>query len=519
MNNRLLTRFTPLAVALAVLSGCQTIPKAKTDPVVAQPNLPMDKAYNTLDKNTISSENLASIASQRWQDYYSDPKLKQLIAMGLDNNKDIGAAILAIQKAKAQYQISDIENVPTLGLAGSRTRTGDFAGNGKNTYSVKLGMSDYEFDFWGKIASQREAALQNYLASGATKDTAQISLISGIAEAYVAYSYALAQLQLAENTQKIRQESLRINTLRFQAGLDSELTSVQAKSALESANVAIANAKTSMQQSLNALNYLVGVPVSPSLLPNQAVTNITNNRIFSTGLPSDLLRYRPDIRVAEYKLKAAGANIDAARAAFYPSIKLSGGVSAGSSSLGDLFKTGAFGWSFGPSVTLPIFDAGALKAGYEVSEIEQKQALNAYEKSIQTAFKEVSDVFATRMTLDEQQQAYANLFKASSTNYNIANARFKAGLDNYLGVLDAQKSVFDSQQALLNNQQKNVNSQIELYKALGGGVDMNVPLDYPLAIPHENLSDKIKKVANTAREKLAEVENSNATTPVATANP
>lgn len=506
MKTQFLTRFTALAVALAVVSGCQTIPKAKTEPLVAQPNLPIDRPFDTLDNNTVSRENLASIANQRWQDFYTDPKLKQLIATGLENNKDIGAAVLAIQRARAQYQISDIANVPTIGATGSRNRSGDFSGNAVNGYKVGLASSAYELDFWGKVTSEREAALQSYLASGANKDTAQISLISAIAESYVAYSYNLAQLQLAEHTRDVRKEALRINKLRFQAGLDSELSFVQAQTALESANLAIANAKTSAQQNLNALRFLVGVPVSNNLLPKSSIDTITNTKIFSTGLPSDLLRYRPDIRAAEYQLKAAGANIDVARAAFYPTISLSGNIGASSTSLGNLFKTGAMAWGIGPSVSLPIFDAGARKANYEISEIAQQQALNNYEKSIQTAFKEVADVFATRMTLAEQQRAYASMLEASNKNYNIANARFKAGLDNYLGVLDAQKSQFESQQSLLNIRQKQLNSQIELYKALGGGVNFDVPLDLPRTVPHENLSDKISRGVNNVQEKLAHSE-------------
>lgn len=498
-----LVPLTAIVATLLSLSACQTIPKAKTEPVVAQPHIAINQPYETYDSQTVSGTNQPSIASQRWQDFYSDAKLKQLIQLGLDNNKDISATILAIQKARAQYQIQDIADVPTINSSANVNRAGDFKGNAANTYNVGLAMSSYEFDFWGRIASLKDAALQNYLATTAAKDAAQISLISNIAQSYVAYSYNLAQLQLAKQTLATRQDSLRINQLRFKAGLDSQLTSVQAQAAVEAAKVSIAQAQTDLLTNQNALRYLVGAPVDNSLLPAAGISSITNNRIFGTGLPSDLLLYRPDLRQAEYNLKAAGANINAARAAFYPTISLSGNVGAASSSLGDLFKTGAFSWGFGPSVSLPIFDAGLRKANYQVSEIEQQQALNTYEKAIQTAFKEVNDVFANRATLNQQLTAYNQSLAANQKYYQIVQARFKAGLDNYLGVLDAQRSIYSSQQSILNTKQSQLLSQIQLYQVLGGGVSRDVPLETPTE-KHTNFSTKLSQVANNAQQKITD---------------
>jgi multidrug efflux system outer membrane protein len=499
-----LVPLTAIVATLLSLTACQTIPKAKTEPVVAQPHIAINQPYETYDSQNVSGTSQPSIASQRWQDFYSDAKLKQLIQLGLDNNKDISATILAIQKARAQYQIQDIADVPTINSSASVNRAGDFKGNAANTYNVGLAMSSYEFDFWGRIASLKDAALQNYLATTAAKDAAQISLISNIAQSYVAYSYNLAQLQLAKQTLATRQDSLRINQLRFKAGLDSQLTSVQAQAAVEAAKVSIAQAQTNLLTNQNALRYLVGAPVDNSLLPAAGISSITNNRIFGTGLPSDLLLYRPDLRQAEYNLKAAGANINAARAAFYPTISLSGNVGAASSSLGDLFKTGAFSWGFGPSVSLPIFDAGLRKANYQVSEIEQQQALNTYEKAIQTAFKEVNDVFANHATLNQQLTAYNQSLAANQKYYQIVQARFKAGLDNYLGVLDAQRSIYSSQQSILNTKQSQLLSQIQLYQVLGGGVSRDVPLETPTE-KHMNFSTKLSQVANNTQQKITDV--------------
>lgn len=488
------------SVSLLVLSltACQTIPKAKTEPVVANPQIPTEMPYQTYDNQTVSNANQPSIAGQRWQDFYSDPKLKQLIAIGLQNNKDINATILAIQQARAQYQITDIKDLPTIGSSASVSRTGNFDGDAATKYNVGLAMASYEFDFWGRIASLKDVALQDFLATTAAKDAAQISLISNIAQSYVNYSYTLAQLKLANDTLKTRLASLDINQKRFKAGLDSELTTVQARSLVESSRVAIATAETNLRKSENALRYLIGTPVDKSLLPTAEISAITNQRIFSTGLPSDLLLYRPDIRQAEHKLKAAGANIQAARTAFYPSIGLSANVGTASLSLKDLFKSGSFAWGITPTVSLPIFDGGARNVNYQLSELAQQQALNSYEKAIQTAFKEVNDVFATRSTLDEQLNAYNGMLDASNKNYKIADARFKAGLDNYLGVLDAQRSIYSTRQSILNVKQQQLLSQIQLYQALGGGANLDVPLEIPTP-KYSNVSDKIVKLANDAK--------------------
>lgn len=514
MKTHTLPRLATLTAGIIILSACQSIPKAKKDPIVAYPQIATNDPYPIIDANSISSAILPSVAAQRWQDFYNDARLKQLIALGLENNKDIHATILALQRSRAAYQITDIKDIPTIGASATATRSGNFEGDAANRFNVGLAMSSYEFDFWGRIASLKDAALQNYLATGAAKDAAQISLVSNIAQNYVAYSYNLAQLQLAQRTLATRQESLRINQLRFKAGLDSELTSVQAQSLVENANIAIATAKTNLLKNINALQYLLGTPVPPSLLPPAGIASITNNQRFSAGLPSDLLRYRPDIRQAEHNLKAAGANINAARAAFYPTISLSGNVGTASADLSNLFKSGSFSWGFGPTVSLPIFDAGARRANYQISEIDQNIALNSYEKSIQAAFKEVSDVFATRATLNEQQKAYANMKIASDKNYKIADARFKAGLDNYLGVLDAERGQYSAAQSLLNIEQQRLLSQIQLYQVLGGGVNFDIPLEMPT--PYTTLNEKAPTVG-TARNTNTAIHTK--TVPAATPTP
>ncbi|MGP4120718.1 efflux transporter outer membrane subunit [Psychrobacter aquimaris] len=491
---------TALALSMA---ACNTIPKADMRPVLAEPNIPIEQTYGAFDKETVSSADQASIAGQRWQNYYSDERLKGLIALGLENNKDFESARLAIEKARAQYQITDLNDLPAINGSGGYTRQAQNRTN-KNpssSYNVNLGLANYELDFWGKIASLKDQALQNFLATTAAKDSTQISLISNIAQSYANLSYSLAQLKLAEATVESRETSLFIADKRYEAGIDPKLPSLQASASLENAKLAVLRAQSSILKSRNALQFLVGGPIPTNLIPTPAVSNITSQQIFSAGLPSELLRYRPDVLQAEYNLKAAGANIEVARASYFPSISLASSIGVSSGSLDDLFKSGAVGWSFGPSISVPIFDAGRLDANYDVAKIEREQTLAGYEKSIQTAFREVSDVLATRATLGEQLEAQYRLQDNFEQTYQIADARFKAGIDNYLDVLDAQRSLFSTQQGILDLELQKIVSQVELYQVLGGGANLDVPTVIP--VPHKNLVQLVNLPANSNKAKAA----------------
>ncbi|WP_299330661.1 efflux transporter outer membrane subunit [uncultured Psychrobacter sp.] len=485
------SRLLGLSVLALSMAACNTIPKADTSPVLAEPNLPIEQAYGAFGDETVSTSEQPSIAGQRWQDFYSDERLKALIALGLENNKDFESARLAIEKARAQYRITDINDLPTINgqaeysrqsQSSPRVETPFGSTGGRQTtdsYSVNLGLASYELDFWGRIDSLKDQALQRFLSTTAAKDSIQISLISNIAQSYANLSYSLAQLKLAEATVESRERSLFIAQERFKAGIDPKLPSLQSAAALESARLAVLRAQSSILTSRNALQFLLGAPVPTELIPAPAVSNITNHEVFSAGLPSELLRYRPDVLQAEYDLKAAGANIAVARAAYFPTISLASSVGVRSDGLSDLFDNDAVGWSFGPNISVPIFDAGRLDANYDVAQVEREQTLASYERSIQTAFREVSDVLATRATLGEQLAAQYRLQDNFDQTYEIADARFKAGISNYLDVLDAQRSLFDTQQGILDLELQKIISQIELYQALGGGAN----LDTPVAIP------------------------------------
>ena len=500
-NGGRLIGLTALALSMA---ACNTIPKADMRPVLAEPNIPIEQTYGAFDKETVSSADQPSIAGQRWQNFYSDERLKGLIALGLENNKDFESARLAIEKARAQYQITDLNDLPRIDGSGGYTRQAQNSRdkNPNSSYNVNLGLANYELDFWGKIASLKDQALQNFLATTAAKDSTQISLISNIAQSYANLSYSLAQLKLAEATVESREKSLFIADKRFEAGIDPKLPSLQASASLENAKLAVLRAQSSILKARNALQFLVGGPIPTNLIPTPAVSNITNQQIFNAGLPSELLRYRPDVLQAEYNLKAAGANIEVARASYFPSISLASSVGLSSGSLDNLFKSGSVGWSFGPSISVPIFDAGRLDANYDVAKIERQQTLAGYEKSIQTAFREVSDVLATRATLGDQLAAQYRLQDNFEQTYQIADARFKAGIANYLDVLDAQRSLFSTQQGILDLELQKIVSQVELYQVLGGGANLDVPTAIP--VPSKNLVQLVNLPANSNKAKAVD---------------
>ncbi len=456
--NLVFKTFTLSVLAISI-SACQGLrgPKPVTD---AQ--IPSSFNY--------SSDGL-SIAQRGYKSYFNDPRLIQVIDLALANNRDLRTASLNIQKVQQQYQISETALLPTIGASGGVLRQ-DTLQTGKpiTSYNVGLGVTAYELDFWGRVRSLKDAALNSYLSTQQAKDATQISLISQVSQAWLNYAYASANLKLSEQTLKSQQDAYGLNKKRFDVGIDSELPLRQSQIAVETARNDVGNFKTQMAQAQNLLTLLVGQPVSAELLPTTPVTQVTRSNVFNTGLPSDLLTNRPDIKAAEYQLNAAGANIAAARARLFPTISLTGNAGYASTDLGDLFKSGAFVWSVGPSIDLPIFDWGVRRSNIKISEIDQKIAVANYEKTIQSAFREVNDALAVRGNISERLSAQRNLVDATNATYKLSTQRFRAGIDNYLSVLDAQRSSYAAQQGLLLLEQADQNNQIELYKTLGGGV-------------------------------------------------
>lgn len=467
--------FTILALPLA-LSACTSFLR-QPDPAPAS-NL-TQAAYPTLLNQTLSNQAETSIAAKGWSDFFSDPKLKQLIQLGLDNNRDLRTAALNIELARAQYQLAKAPQLPTVGINAGATTTGNSSDH-TTTYTAGLGLTSYELDFWGRIANLKDQALQSFFSTESARATTQISIVSQIAQSYLALAFDQEQLKLAQQTLDAQQKSYELNEAQFKAGIISLAPVKQAQISVENAKLAISNAQTLVAQDRNLLALTIGLPKVPDdLIPQGAVDQITTSPLLPAGLPSELLQRRPDIAQAEYTLKAAGANVAVARAAYFPKISLTGDVGYSSPSLSNLFKSGSFAWNVGPSVTLPIFDNGARKATLESARVQQQIDLTAYEKTIQSAFREVADVLAVRATIDDRLAAQQRLVEASQANYDLANASFKAGVSDYLTVLVAQTSLFSAQQAQITLKQAALLSQVNLYTALGGGAVNQIGLDVP----------------------------------------
>ena len=467
------------ALALA-LTACQSM---RGPEPVAQANIP--------EQGYLTDVSGPSIAEQGYKDFFADQRLLQVLDLALANNRDLRTSTLNIQRAQQQYQITENNQLPTIGASGGVLRQDTLSSQKPITsYNVGLGVTAYELDFWGRVRSLKDNALDSYLATSSARDATQIALIGQVAQAWLNYSFANANLKLADQTLKAQLESYNLNKKRFDVGIDSEVPVRQAQISVETARNDVANYKTQIAQAKNLLNLLVGQQVPENLLPNQRVTRISKSNALSAGLPSDLLNNRPDIRAAEYKLSAAGANIGAAKARMFPTISLTCSADYASSDLSDLFKSGAFIWSLGPSLDIPIFDWGTRKANIKISETDQQIALSDYEKSIQSAFREVNDALAVRQNIGDRLAAQRRLVDATNTTYRLSNARFRAGIDSYLTVLDAQRASYAAEQGLLLLEQANMNNQVEVYKTLGGGIKANT-------------GDAVQQPASTAERKAA----------------
>jgi multidrug efflux system outer membrane protein len=466
--------------AAALLAGCSMIPtyERPAAPIATEyPALPASVAQSTVnsDSRTFVATPAVAAADIEWQTFFSDPKLKQLIGAALVNNRDLRVAVLNIEQARAQYQIRRADRFPTINAAasGSRQTVPDGQGNHniESVYSAGLAVTSYELDFFGRVASLKEQALGSYLATEEGRKTTQISLIAAVANGYLSLLADEELLAITQQTLATREESLKLNKLRFDNGVSSELDYRQAESLSEAARVSLAQQVRQRALDLNALTLLVGQPLAGDLAvtAGKGLSDAAPMADVPAGLPSDLLIRRPDVRQAEQQLLAANANIGAARAAFFPRISLTATAGSASSHLSDLFKSGSYGWTLAPQLVLPLFDAGRNIAGLDSAKAGRDIAVAQYEKSIQTAFREVADALAGRATLGEQlraQQAQAN---AEATRFKLADLRYQNGIASYLDQLDAQRSLFAARQAVVQTRLAQLQSQVTLYKTLGGG--------------------------------------------------
>ncbi|MBI1753554.1 MAG: AdeC/AdeK/OprM family multidrug efflux complex outer membrane factor [Acidobacteria bacterium] len=416
-----------------------------------------------------------------WQDFYADAKLKKVLQLALENNRDLRIAVLNTDKVRAYYQIQRAELLPTVNAAGAGTRQrlpASVSGTGQRLVAeqdtVNVGISSWELDFFGRVRSLKNRALEQYLATEQARNNAQISLLGEVANLYLAFGADRENLKLAQDTLGSQEASYKLIQRRFEVGASSEMDARRAQIGVETARGDVARYTHTVALDRNALNLLVGTFVPPELLPETLGSAMALKDI-TPGLPSEVLTRRPDIRMAENQLRAANANIGAARAAFFPRIALTTSLGTMASDLSGLFKTGSDSWAFSPQITLPIFDTGSRLANLRAAKADRDIAVAQYEKAIQGAFREVADALAQRGTIDDQLAAQETLVQATETTHRLATARYTAGVDGYLSVLDAQRSLYGAQQGLIALRRAKLGNLVTLYKVLGGGHSDQTP--------------------------------------------
>lgn len=453
-----------VVAALALAAGCSFIPEYQ------RPAAPVPEAFpHAAD---VAGTPLDAIA---WRDYFADAQLRELIALALENNRDLRVAALNIEQARAQYRIQRAELYPRVGATASQSAQrvpADLAGGEADTsrqYSANVGFAAYELDFFGRIRSLNAQALEQYLGTEEARRSAQISLVAEVASAWLALAAERERLALAQNTLETRQKSHALIRRSQEVGTASALDLRQSQTLLEAARAEVAAASARAAQAENALALLAGTAVPVELLPQRLTDHLSTVAQVPAGLPSEVLTRRPDILQAEHRLRAANANIGAARAAYFPSITLTATLGLASGALGGLFDGGAGAWSFIPQIRQPLFEGGRLDANLDSAKVQRAVGVAQYEKAIQTAFREVADALAERATLGEQLDAQHRLVEASADSLRLSEARYRAGIDSYLGLLDAQRALYAAEQGLIATRLAEAANRVTLYKALGGG--------------------------------------------------
>lgn len=477
MKNKGLKWFAALMVLVLLCSGCTLAPK------YIRPENPVKGPWTSGDTPTSPGENKETagdqgVSSVSLNDFIVDPKLRSVVDLAMKNNRDLKVTVLNVERARALYRIQRSALAPHVngnaqdnvqGLPDSLSSTGDATVSRR--YDLNVGVSAYELDFFGRVRSLKAKALEQFLATEQAQKSARLSIATETAAAWLTLSADMERLKLAGETLKTQDETFGMISKRAKAGASSELDLHQTQTRVEAARLDVVRYTTKVIQDENALNLIVGSPVPADLKPFDLEQVESKGDMFkpvSAGLDSSVLLLRPDVLASEGQLKAAYANIGAARAAFFPRITLTGTFGTASSELGELFKGGP-AWSFIPQITIPIFDAGNNRANLDAAKIDRDIALANYEKTIQTAFREVSDVLAQKARIDEQLKAQKALLDATEATYRLSDIRYKGGLDSYLTVLDAQRNLYSAQQSRIDLRLLKLANHVTLYKALGGG--------------------------------------------------
>jgi multidrug efflux system outer membrane protein len=473
-----------LGAAALALSGCTL------DPYYTRPGMPTSSTYPSTgaayrsdqEHDPASSAGTTAAAFIGWRQVFTDPRLQALISLSLENNRDLRVTVLNIAASQAQFRLTRSALFPTIdatvdaSLEGSPTSAAEPNIIGvptghvySHSYDSNLGFTAYELDLFGKIRSQTRAQFETYLSNVDTRRSTQISLVAEVASDYITMLADHEQLKLAEQTLQSQSKTYGLSQAQFAEGTTTLLTLREAETTVDTAKASVAQFTRQVAQDENALVLVVGAPLPDNLPPGRDLVNQEIMANLPAGIPSSLLEQRPDIMAAEHTLLAANASIGAARAAFFPSISLTGAGGVSSFYLRNLFSPAAAAWSFAPQITLPIFTGGENRANLDYAKVEKRIEIANYEQTIQTAFSEVADGLAARGTYLDQLAAEQQLVNAYSDSYRLAYMRFKAGVDSFLTSLTTQQSLFDSQQTLVTLKEDQLQNLVTLYKALGGG--------------------------------------------------
>ena len=454
-----------LMVAAAFAAGCGALePRLPA----AAPSIPTEWPLPPTTATAAPVATPGAAADIGWREFFVDARLQEIIAQALANNRDLRIAMLNVERARGLYRVQRADRVPSVGVNANLVRTGGDAPV-RDTYTVGLGVTEFELDLFGRVRNLSEAALQRYFAEEEARRSAQLTLIAEVANAYLTLAADQEQLRVVQATLRTREEFFEITRKRYEFGAVSALDLSQSRTQIEAARADVARYAGHVIQSTNALQLLVGAPIDPELLPDALGQSVTGLAPLPPGLPSEVLLRRPDVLAAEHQLRAYNANIGAARAAFFPSITLTGSVGSVSNELSTLFDGGTGVWTFVPQVNLPIFEGGRLRANLAVAQADRDIALARYERSIQAGFREAADALALTATLADQRSARQATVDAAAEADRLSRARYEAGRDSYLVLLESQRTLYLAQQALVTTQLAEQSNRVTLYKALGGG--------------------------------------------------
>ena len=470
---RPLTRLAALAVASLTLAGCIDLaPSDRRPPPPVPSTLPTGGAYPLAAEGPISG----------WHEFFADPRLAKVIDQALANNRDLRIAVANVVSARGSYAVQRSNLFPKLSATASAVygqtpasvanpgASGGAAVYNERLYDLNAGVSAWQLDLFGKVRDSTRAALDSYFASRAARDAAQVTLVGEVATDWLTLGADRSLLAVARDTLVSADATVALIQSRFDAGVASGLDIAQAQTAAQQARYDVARLTTQIAQDRNALELVVGAPVADALLPADIDASGAILNDLPSGMPASVLLTRPDVLQAEDQLKAANANVGAARAAFLPNIALTGSGGVTSLALSGLLRAASETWTFAPTVTQSIFDFGANRGNLAYAKGQREAAIATYEKAIQTAFREVSDALAVRGTIDEQLAAQSALATAADQAYRLSNARYQRGADTYLNALVAQRTLYAARQTVVTTRLARATNLVTLYTALGGGL-------------------------------------------------